>query len=165
MNCTLCRLHKTRTTITAGRGPSPAAVLFIFPSPDEGGDKIGKVCAGRMNIFLTEMVADAARAAQVETPKFHIASMVLCYPPDRDPEQEEIVSCRGNLIGTVKRVAPDLIVFVSKEVERFYRKEFREATTIIHPEILMKQGGRISPWYLTTTRILTEAFNQFRKVL
>jgi uracil-DNA glycosylase family 4 len=162
MICTRCRLHKTRVTITAGRGPSPAGVLFIFPAPDEGGDQIGKVCTGRMNLFLTGIVQDAARTAQVTAPSFHITSMVLCYPPMRDPEKEEIISCRGNLMDTVKRIEPALIVFVSKEVDRFYRKEFRDAITIIHPEILMKQGGKASPWYLTTARVLTEAFLIFK---
>jgi uracil-DNA glycosylase family 4 len=162
MICTRCRLHKTRTTITAGRGSSPASVLFIFPAPDQGGDQIGKVCAGRTNLFLTDLVQDAARTAEVPTPSFYVTSMVLCYPPHRDPEKEEIISCRGNLMDTVKRIEPTLIVFVSKEVDRFYRKEFRESITIIHPEILMKQGGKASPWYLTTARVLTEAFLIFK---
>jgi len=110
--CTLCRLHETRTHVVFGMGDKNADWFFIGEGPGEQEDLQGKPFVGPAGKLLDEMLKalGLSRFKQV-----YIANVVKCRPPqNRVPKPDEIQSCLPYLLEQIRLVEPKIIVVLGK---------------------------------------------------
>lgn len=112
-DCKRCRLSKGRTNIVFGEGNSDTRLMFVGEAPGREEDLQARPFVGDAGMVLTRLIEKMG----FERGDVYIANIVKCRPPmNREPEIDEIQSCRG---------------FVEKQIE------------IINPEVIMSLG-RIS---------------------
>ncbi|OGV51365.1 MAG: hypothetical protein A2017_20355 [Lentisphaerae bacterium GWF2_44_16] len=108
-NCTLCRLHESRTNTVFSDGDFKAKLMFIGEGPGRDEDEQGLPFVGRAGQLLTRMI----NAMQFERREVYIANIVKCRPPDnRNPEQDEAELCIPYLKRQIELVNPEVIVLL-----------------------------------------------------
>ena len=112
VDCTRCKLCKTRTNTVFGVGNDQADLMVVGEGPGADEDASGEPFVGRAGKLLDEMLKsiDRARSRNV-----FIANVVKCRPPgNRDPEPEEVQACRSYLDQQIAHVKPRLIVALGR---------------------------------------------------
>jgi len=110
-DCRLCDLAKRRTQVVWGDGPATARVVFIGEAPGRKEDEGGRPFIGAAGHLLDELLA----AAHITRADVYITNIVKCRPPgNRDPEDEEIVACRGYLNRQLQLLHPKVIVTLGR---------------------------------------------------
>ena len=105
-DCTRCKLHKGRQTVVFGVGNPNADLMFIGEGPGYEEDRQGVPFAGPAGQLLTKII----EAIQLTREDVYITNIVKCRPPsNRDPEPEEIATCRPFLERQVSSVEPRVI--------------------------------------------------------
>lgn len=107
-NCQRCKLHALgRSNIVFGVGSPQARLMFIGEGPGEEEDKRGEPFVGRAGQLLNKII-DAMGLRREEV---YIANTVKCRPPNnRNPEPDEIATCRPFWHRQVEIIRPELIV-------------------------------------------------------
>ncbi len=109
--CTRCRLHERRRHIVFGEGSPDAPVVFVGEGPGADEDRSGRPFVGRAGELLTRMIA----AVGWRREDVYICNIVKCRPPEnREPELDEIASCRPFLERQLVGIAPRAIVSLGK---------------------------------------------------
>jgi DNA polymerase len=109
--CTRCRLHERRRHIVFGEGSPDAGVVFVGEGPGADEDRSGRPFVGRAGELLTRMIA----AVGWRREDVYICNIVKCRPPEnREPELDEIASCRPYLERQLLGIAPRAIVSLGK---------------------------------------------------
>lgn len=173
-NCKGCKLKLHRRKIVIGRGTIPAKILFIGEGPGKSEDLLGEPFVGVSGNLLNTMIEEAAKEAKCSPPPYYLTNIVFCRPwiwnednedfgKKRDPLRSEILSCMPYVMRIARKVRPELVVFVGRIAESYYRKEFREGIYITHPAAHLRYGGRCSPTYALDVRNLSEAFRRLSK--
>lgn len=104
--CERCALHRTRTQVVFGSGNADAGVMFIGEAPGANEDKQGLPFVGQAGKLLDKLLAEIG----LERADVFIANVLKCRPPgNRDPQPNEIESCRSYLEAQVELIEPDLI--------------------------------------------------------
>lgn len=117
-DCKRCKLSNKRLNIVFGEGNPDAKLMFIGEAPGREEDEQGRPFVGEAGMVLTRLIEKMGFKRQ----DVYIANIVKCRPPmNRDPEPDEIKSCKG---------------FVERQIE------------IINPKVIMSLG-RISAMTLT----------------
>jgi DNA polymerase len=110
-DCTRCRLHEKRRHIVFGEGSPDARVVFVGEGPGADEDRSGRPFVGRAGELLTRMLA----AVGWRREDVYICNIVKCRPPEnREPELDEIASCRPFLERQLQGIAPRAIVSLGK---------------------------------------------------
>ncbi len=105
-DCTRCKLHKGRQTVVFGVGNPNADLMFIGEGPGYEEDRQGVPFVGPAGQLLTKII----EAIQLTREDVYIANIVKCRPPsNRDPEPEEIATCRPFLERQVSSIKPRVI--------------------------------------------------------
>ncbi len=105
-DCTRCKLHKGRQTVVFGVGNPNADLMFIGEGPGYEEDRQGLPFVGPAGQLLTKII----EAIQLTRDDVYIANIVKCRPPsNRDPEPEEIATCRPFLERQVSSIEPRVI--------------------------------------------------------
>jgi DNA polymerase len=156
INCQKCKLAKTRHKIVVGRGDSPATILFIGEAPGISEDILGQAFIGEAGKFLDAMIKEAG----FDSIPAYFTNTILCRPCDarggknREPNNEEILTCMNNIIVIIKKVMPEYVVLVGDYAQRYYGKMFKDAVKITHPSALLKNGGKRAQGYRENIRKL-----------
>ncbi len=130
--CTLCRLHETRTQVVFGMGDQNADWFFIGEGPGEQEDLQGKPFVGPAGKLLDEMLKALGLC---RTTQVYIANIVKCRPPqNRVPKPDEIQSCLPYLLEQIRLVEPKIIVILGKTAA---------STLLEQDEALAKLRGNI----------------------
>ena len=109
--CTLCELHRTRTQTVFGTGSPDAEWLVIGEAPGFEEDRKGEPFVGRAGQLLTKMLL----AIGLTREQIFIANILKCRPPDnRDPHQQEIMSCRPYLRQQIDLIRPRIILAMGR---------------------------------------------------
>jgi uracil-DNA glycosylase len=104
--CELCPLAETRNTVVVGAGNADADLMFVGEAPGAEEDKQGLPFVGRAGGFLTELLEGIG----LKREDVFIANVLKCRPPgNRDPQPEEIDSCRPYLEKQVELIQPRVI--------------------------------------------------------
>jgi uracil-DNA glycosylase len=104
--CELCPLAETRNTVVFGAGNADADLMFVGEAPGAEEDKQGLPFVGRAGGFLTELLEGIG----LKREDVFIANVLKCRPPgNRDPQPEEIDSCRPYLEKQVELIQPRVI--------------------------------------------------------
>ena len=107
-DCRQCKLCQTRTQTVFGVGIESAPLMVVGEGPGADEDAQGEPFVGRAGKLLDEMLKAIGHSRRENT---YIANVVKCRPPgNRDPETDEVESCRPYLEQQIRLVKPKLIV-------------------------------------------------------
>jgi uracil-DNA glycosylase len=106
-DCRRCKLHERRTNIVFGVGNPQARLIFVGEGPGEDEDLQGEPFVGRAGQLLTKMI----EAMGLKREDVYICNVVKCRPPEnRQPQPDEISTCRPFLEKQIDRIKPEIIV-------------------------------------------------------
>jgi len=121
LNCNLCNLSKTRTNVVFGEGNPNSKIVFIGEAPGRDEDLQGKPFVGRSGQLLTKMIENVLNVKREEV---YITNIVKCRPPqNRDPEIEEIESCKPYLLKQIDIIKPKIIVTLGRIAFKYLLNE------------------------------------------
>jgi uracil-DNA glycosylase len=104
--CERCPLSETRNRVVFGAGNADADLMFVGEAPGAEEDRQGLPFVGRAGAFLTELLEGIG----LKREDVFIANALKCRPPgNRDPQPEEIDSCRPYLEQQVQLIQPRVI--------------------------------------------------------
>jgi uracil-DNA glycosylase len=104
--CTKCPLSEGRTNVVFGNGNADADLMFVGEAPGAEEDRQGLPFVGRAGKLLDELLGGIGMNRE----DVFVANTVKCRPPgNRDPQPEEIESCRPYLEQQVRLIEPRVI--------------------------------------------------------
>jgi uracil-DNA glycosylase len=154
-DCMACRLGSTRKRLVFGTGSTRPRILFIGEGPGAEEDEQGLPFVGRAGALLTGFI----RALGLTREDVYITNVVKCRPPgNRNPEPDEIASCRPILRQQIALLDPGLIVVlgnvplktlnaqaggITRERGRTFQYERWTVLPTFHPSYLLRSPGAI----------------------
>jgi uracil-DNA glycosylase len=110
-DCHRCKLSKGRKNIVFGTGNADARIMFIGEAPGKDEDIQGLPFVGEAGMLLTKLIEKMG----FKRDEVYIANIIKCRPPmNRDPEEDEILSCRGFLDKQIDVIAPEFIITLGR---------------------------------------------------
>ena len=104
--CTACPLHATRTQVVFGAGNADADLMFVGEAPGFHEDQQGIPFVGRAGQLLNQLLEEQGIARD----DVFITNVLKSRPPDnRDPQPDEIETCRPYLERQVELIEPRVI--------------------------------------------------------
>jgi len=160
--CERCPLAYVRRSVVVGKGECPANIMFLGEAPGKSEDIIGEPFTGVSGRLLNMIIDKAEELSKFCAFEYFFTNTILCHPTNvkggdnREPLPAEVACCSQNIMKIYAQVQPRIVVFVGKFAEKYYKKEFTVNATILHPSFILRQGGRSSPLFLQTVRVLSE---------
>lgn len=148
-NCTRCALANTRRNMVIGNGSVPADILFIGDGPTQAEELVGRPFVGQYEKLINTMLDDAGLQMT-----WYATNMVLCHAPNHEPSSVEVLTCMENVLKIAERVNAKHTVFLGKLPQKYLKKHFPGAVTILHPSFLLRDGGLSSSHYIAQVRKL-----------
>ena len=166
MNCTKCKLSDFRRNIVIGRGSLPCDVCFIGEAPGSQEDLFSEAFIGPSGKLLDEMIKEALQNKKLS---FYFTNTVMCRPCDsiggsnREPTEEEILLCSGNVQKIIDRSKAKLFILVGNVAEKYMKNRVQPYRKIMHPSAILRHGGKQSSYYLNEMNKLKQIFKEFTK--
>lgn len=153
-NCQRCKLAKLgRTQVVFGVGNPHASIMFVGEAPGFNEDQKGEPFVGAAGKLLNDLL----QSANLSRDQIYIANVIKCRPPNnRDPEQDEVETCKPFLLQQIQMIRPKLVctlgnwatqtllerkVGITKvKAQAFYMKDF-VIFPLLHPAAALHQGG------------------------
>jgi len=105
--CTKCPLSEGRTQVVFGTGDPHASLMFVGEAPGKHEDLQGIPFVGAAGNLLPRLIEEIGLTRDA----VYIANVLKCRPPgNRDPEPNEIATCRPYLEGQIAAIDPAVIV-------------------------------------------------------
>jgi DNA polymerase len=156
LNCQRCPLAQSRTHAVPGEGDLNADLMFVGEGPGRDEDLQGKPFVGRAGQLLTKII----EAMKYQRDEVYITNIVKCRPPgNRNPQANEISSCKDYLLAQIEMIGPKVIVTLGKVASDFFiqstlgmtalRGDFHDFGHIkvmptFHPSYLIRNEGNRS---------------------
>ncbi len=123
INCNRCKLSTGRKNIVFGVGNENADIMFIGEGPGADEDTQGIPFVGKAGQLMNK----AFDVVGIEREEVYIANIVKCRPPNnRNPEQDEVLSCINYLRNQVMIVKPKIIVLLGRiSLQNILGKEYK----------------------------------------
>jgi len=153
LSCQRCSLAQTRTHAVPGEGDLNAELMFVGEAPGRDEDIQGKPFVGKAGQLLSKII----EAMQFKREEVYITNVVKCRPPgNRNPQENEIASCRDYLLTQIDLIEPKVIVTLGKVAASFFirsslgmtalRGDFHEfqhtkVMPTFHPSYLIRNEG------------------------
>jgi DNA polymerase len=110
-DCQRCKLCKKRKSIVFGEGSSHAHLMFVGEGPGRDEDIQGRPFVGEAGKLLTKLIEKLG----MRRDNVYIANIVKCRPPhNRNPEEDEIATCRPFVEKQIEIIEPRVIVCLGK---------------------------------------------------
>jgi len=110
-NCKRCKLSEGCTNIVFGEGDPEAEIMFIGEAPGRDEDIQGRPFVGDAGKLLTSLIEKMG----FKRGKVYIANIIKCRPPyNRDPEEDEINTCKQFIERQIKIINPKVIVSLGR---------------------------------------------------
>jgi len=153
-DCQRCKLAKLgRSQVVVGVGNPRASIMFVGEAPGFNEDQKGEPFVGAAGKLLNDLLA----SANLSRDQIYIANVIKCRPPNnRDPEQDEVDTCKPFLLQQIQMIRPKLVcslgnwatqtllerkVGITKvKAQAFYMKDF-VLFPLLHPAAALHQGG------------------------
>jgi DNA polymerase len=157
VNCERCKLAKLgRHQVVFGVGNPHASIMFVGEAPGFHEDQQGEPFVGAAGKLLNDLLASAGLSRD----QIYIANVIKCRPPNnRDPEQDEVETCKPFLMQQIQLIRPKLVctlgnwatqtllerkVGITKvKAQAFYMKDF-VIFPLLHPAAALHQGNLLS---------------------
>jgi DNA polymerase len=154
-DCTRCRLHGGRSHLVFGVGRPDAELMFVGEAPGRDEDLQGEPFVGRAGQLLTKII----EAIDLRRQDVYIANVIKCRPPqNRNPERDEVETCRPFLFAQIDAVRPRVIVAlgsfavrtlldddrlpISRARGRVYKCRGASLVPTFHPAFLLRSPDR-----------------------
>jgi uracil-DNA glycosylase family 4 len=109
--CTRCRLAEGRNKVVFGSGNPSAELMFVGEGPGAEEDRQGLPFVGAAGELLSKIIQAIDRTRE----QVYIANVVKCRPPgNRDPQPDEVATCRGYLDQQIALVRPRVLVALGR---------------------------------------------------
>ncbi len=109
--CTRCRLSEGRNKVVFGAGNPAAELMFVGEGPGAEEDRQGLPFVGAAGELLSKIIQAIDRTRE----QVYIANVVKCRPPgNRDPQPDEVATCRGFLDQQIALVRPRVLVALGR---------------------------------------------------
>jgi uracil-DNA glycosylase family 4 len=109
--CTRCRLADGRNKVVFGSGDPKAELMFVGEGPGAEEDRQGLPFVGAAGELLSKIIQAIDRTRE----QVYIANVVKCRPPgNRDPQPDEVATCRGYLDQQIALVRPRVLVALGR---------------------------------------------------
>lgn len=110
-DCRRCKLSQKRTNIVFGEGSPDARLMFIGEAPGREEDLQARPFVGAAGMLLTRLIEKMGFTRE----KVYIANIVKCRPPlNRDPETDEMETCRRFVERQIEIIKPDVIISLGR---------------------------------------------------
>lgn len=107
LTCRKCVLSEKRSNVVFGVGHPNADLMFIGEGPGADEDRQGIPFVGRAGKLLDRIIV----AMKMKREEVYIANIVKCRPPEnRNPFQDEALTCLPYIEQQIKLIQPDVIV-------------------------------------------------------
>ncbi|TKB91470.1 MAG: uracil-DNA glycosylase [Nitrospira sp.] len=158
VNCERCKLAKLgRSQVVFGVGNPHASIMFVGEAPGLNEDQKGEPFVGAAGKILNDLLASAGLSRD----HIYIANVIKCRPPNnRDPEQDEVETCKPFLLQQIQLIRPKLVctlgnwatqtllerkVGITKvKAQPFYMNDF-VLFPLLHPAAALHQGSTAFP--------------------
>jgi DNA polymerase len=116
--CTKCILSQGRTHAVPGEGPEDSAIMFIGEAPGFHEDRQGRPFVGAAGKYLEELLEGIG----LKRDQVYITNVIKCRPPgNRDPELDEIATCKPYLDRQIDLIRPRVIVTLGRfSMQRYF---------------------------------------------
>ena len=106
-DCDRCKLSKLgRKQVVFGVGNPHAAIMFVGEAPGFYEDQQGEPFVGAAGKLLNDLL----QSAGLSRSDIYIANVIKCRPPNnRDPEQDEVETCKPFLMQQIAAIGPQLV--------------------------------------------------------
>jgi uracil-DNA glycosylase family 4 len=109
--CTRCRIAEGRNKVVFGAGNPSAELMFVGEGPGAEEDRQGLPFVGAAGELLSKIIQAIDRTRE----QVYIANVVKCRPPgNRDPQPDEVATCRGYLDQQIALVRPRVLVALGR---------------------------------------------------
>lgn len=143
LTCTKCRLAEGRTNVVWGDGNLDSDLLFIGEAPGFHEDQQGRAFVGAAGRLLDSLLVDIG----LDRTTAAIVNVVKCRPPgNRDPQPDEIDSCRPYLEAQLAHMRPKVIVTLGNFATRFVL-EMPIGITRARGRVYDRRGAAVIPTF------------------
>jgi uracil-DNA glycosylase family 4 len=167
--CVRCPLHQGRTNVVFGNGNADADLMFVGEAPGHHEDLQGLPFVGRAGKLLDQLLEEIGLSRK----DVFVANTIKCRPPgNRDPQPEEIESCRPYLQRQIELIEPKVICTLGNFATKLLTRSNRGITSVHGRPQVHELGGRtvrLYPLYhpaaaLRTTKVLQELRADFERL-
>ncbi|HEY2814262.1 MAG TPA: uracil-DNA glycosylase [Acidimicrobiales bacterium] len=143
--CTRCKLSGLgRSQVVFGMGDPHAGLMFVGEGPGAEEDKQGLPFVGRSGQLLDKLMLEELG---VTRDRVFIANVVKCRPPgNRDPEPDEIETCRPWLEQQLALIEPKVVVTLGNFATKLLL-ETKEGITRLRGKQYPFRGGVLIPTF------------------
>jgi uracil-DNA glycosylase family 4 len=143
-DCKLCKLANKRTHIVFGEGDPHAMLMFIGEGPGREEDMQGRPFIGDAGMLLTRLIEKMG----LTRGEVYIANIVKCRPPmNRDPEIDEIETCRGFLEKQIEIIEPQVIMTLGRIAAQTLMDNTKARITSIRGKFFDYKGIPVMPTF------------------
>ena len=137
--CTACPLSEGRTQVVFGNGNADADLVFVGEAPGFHEDQQGVPFVGRAGQLLDELLREHGMTRE----DVFVLNVLKCRPPgNRDPQPEEIESCRPYLDAQVELIQPLVICTLGNFATKLLTRSVRGITQVHGRPQTHTIGGR-----------------------
>jgi uracil-DNA glycosylase len=167
--CTRCPLSQGRTNVVFGNGNADADLMFVGEAPGQQEDLQGLPFVGRAGKLLDQLLDEIG----LKRSEVFVVNTVKCRPPgNRDPQPDEIESCRPYLHRQVELIEPKVICTLGNFATKLLTRSQRGITGVHGRPQVHELGGRavrVFPLYhpaaaLRSTKTLEELREDFQRL-
>jgi uracil-DNA glycosylase len=167
--CVRCPLHQGRTKVVFGSGNADADLMFVGEAPGMNEDLQGLPFVGRAGKLLDQLLEEVG----LQRSDVFITNVLLCRPPgNRDPQPDEIETCKPYLHRKIDLIEPKVICTLGNFATKLLTRSQRGITGVHGRPQVHELGGRtvrVFPIYhpaaaLRSTKTLEELREDFAKL-
>ena len=143
-DCTRCKLHGGRSHLVFGVGRPDADLMFVGEAPGRDEDLQGEPFVGRAGQLLTKII----EAIDLRREDVYIANVIKCRPPqNRNPERDEVETCRPFLFAQIDAIQPRVIVALGSFAVRTLLDDDRLPISRARGQVYACRGARLIPTF------------------
>ena len=155
--CTRCPLWQGRTQVVFGNGNADADLMFVGEAPGFHEDQQGLPFVGRAGKLLDELLAGIGLSRD----EVWVCNVLKCRPPgNRDPQPEEIESCKPYLYEQVELIEPKVVCTLGNFATKLLTRSSRGIRSVRGRVQIHELGGsrvRLYPLYHPAAALRTPA--------
>ncbi len=137
--CERCALHEGRTNVVFGNGNADADLMFVGEAPGQQEDLQGLPFVGRAGKLLDQLLEEIGMARA----DVFVTNVLQSRPPrNRDPQPDEIETCRPFLHRKIELIEPRLICTLGKFAMQLVTRTQRGITAVQGKPEVHELGAR-----------------------
>jgi uracil-DNA glycosylase len=158
--CERCPLSQGRTNVVFGNGNANADLMFVGEAPGHHEDLQGLPFVGRAGQLLDQLLEEIGLSRK----DVWVCNVLKCRPPgNRDPQPDEIESCRPYLQRQIELIEPKVICTLGNFATKLLTRSNRGITSVHgRPQVheLAGQTVRVYPLYHPAAALRTPKVQQ-----